>query len=153
MFKGVRDLRENEETSRAGKKWLPEEDAKLVQEITDKKTFEEIALEHKRTTGGIKSRVISQIIYMKYKDGNTDIDDLSSEYNIEKELVEKYIIKIETDNATKNSVEQNNHDNKGHTEERPKTNRKLMFEKISLLENKVLAIEAKLDYIISIISK
>ena len=44
--------------SRVGKNWLLEEDEKLV---------EEIALEHSRNIGGIKSRVISHIIYPKYK--------------------------------------------------------------------------------------
>ena len=45
------------ETSRSCNKWLPEEDTKLVQEIIDNKTFEEIALDHKRTVIAIKSRV------------------------------------------------------------------------------------------------
>lgn len=154
MFKGVRDLRNNEETSRAGNKWLPEEDDKLVQEISDKKSLEDISLEHKRTITGIKSRVISQIIYKQYKDGNKSIDDLSSEYNIEKDLVDKYINKIETNNAIKKSVAQNNSDKKEETiESKPKTNRKLLFEKITSLETKILTIEQKLDFIISIISK
>ena len=115
MFKGVKDLRKNEETSNAGNKWLSEEDDKLVKEITNKKTFEEIAFEHKRTIGGIKSRVISQILYPKYKNDNIGLDELSSEYKIEKELVEKYINKIETNNAIKKSVAQNNSDNKKET--------------------------------------
>lgn len=133
---------------------MPEEDDKLVQEISDKKSFEDIALEHKRTITGIKSRVISQIIYKQYKDGNKSIDDLSSEYNIEKDLVDKYINKIETNNAIKKSVAQNNSDNKEETiESKPKTNRKLLFEKITSLETKILTIEQKLDFIISIISK
>ena len=37
MFKGVKDLRKNEETSNAGNKWLSEEDDKLVKEITNKR--------------------------------------------------------------------------------------------------------------------
>jgi len=154
MFKGVRDLRNNEETSRAGNKWLPEEDDKLVQEISNKKSFEDIALEHKRTITGIKSRVISHILYPKYKNDNIGLDELSSEYYIEKELVEKYINKIETNHAIKKSVEQNNSDSKDESgETKPKTNRKLLFEKITTLETKMLTIEQKLDFIISIISK
>lgn len=144
----------NEETSRAGNKWLPEEDDKLVQEISNKKSFEDIALEHKRTITGIKSRVISQILYPKYKNDNIGVEELSVEYNIEKELVEKYINKIETNNAIRKSVEQNNSDSKDESlETRPKTNRKLLFEKITTLETKMLTIEHKLDFIISIISK
>jgi len=48
---------ENVNTSRSFNKWLPEEDTKLIQEIINDKTFEEIALEHKRTVLAIKSRV------------------------------------------------------------------------------------------------
>ena len=154
MVKGIRELQNNEETSRAGKKWLAEEDEKLLQEISDKKSFEEISLEHKRTITGIKFRVISHIIYPKYKNDNIGVEELSVEYNIEKELVEKYINKIETNNAIRKSVEQNNSDSKDESlETRPKTNRKLLFEKITTLETKMIVIEKKLDFIISIISK
>ena len=62
-----------EETTNAGKKWSIEEDNKLVQEFTDNKTYEEIALEHKRTPYSIQLRVISRIIFPKIKD---DIDVL-----------------------------------------------------------------------------
>ncbi len=47
----------NVNTSRSFNKWSPEEDTKLIHEIIDDKTFEEIALEHKRTVLAIKSRV------------------------------------------------------------------------------------------------
>ena len=123
-------LRKNEETSRAGSKWFPDEDEKLVKEITDKKTIEEIALEHKRTIGGIRSRIISHILYKEYKEGIKTIEDLSKEYNIERELVEKHINKIETNKAIKSC------------EEKPKLTMMLLFEKM-------LTIEQKLDNIIN----
>lgn len=50
----------NEHTSNVGTKWTIEEELKLIQEINDNKSYEKIALEHKRTILGIKSRVISQ---------------------------------------------------------------------------------------------
>jgi hypothetical protein len=84
--------------SRVGVRWFPDEDKKLLQEINEKKTFEEIALEHKRTITGIKARVISQIIYSKYKNENKDIDDLSNEFKINNEMINKYINKIERKN-------------------------------------------------------
>jgi hypothetical protein len=84
-----------EKISRVGKKWVDEEDAILIEEITNKIPLEDIALEHKRTIIGIKSRIISKIMYPKYKNDNVSMDDLSIEYNIEKELVEKYINKLE----------------------------------------------------------
>ena len=92
----ISNLISNEEKiSRVGKKWVDEEDAILIEEITNKIPLEDIALEHKRTIVGIKSRIISKIMYPKYKNDNVSMDDLSSEYNIEKELVEKYINKLE----------------------------------------------------------
>jgi hypothetical protein len=129
----------NEETSRAGSKWSPDEDDKLVKEFTNKKTFEEIALEHKRTIGGIKSRIISHILYKEHKDGYKTIDDLSQEYNIEIDLLNKYINKLEN----KNNVVIKS------CEEKPKPTMMLIFEKIELLETKILKIEQKIDSIIS----
>jgi hypothetical protein len=85
----------DEKTLRVGVKWFPDEDKKLLEEINENKTFEEIALEHKRTITGIKARIISQIIYHKYKNENKDIDNLSNEFNIDKEIINKYINKIE----------------------------------------------------------
>ena len=66
-------MRSVEETMNVGTKWTIEEDNKLVQEITDNKTYEEIALEHKRTAYSIQLRVISRIIYPKIKD-DVEID-------------------------------------------------------------------------------
>jgi len=83
----------NQDNLRVGVKWLPDEDETLLEEINDKKTFEEIALAHKRNIGGIKSRIISHIIYPKYKNENKNIDELSNEYNIDKEIINKYINK------------------------------------------------------------
>jgi len=87
-------LRDNEETANVGTKWTIEEDNKLVQELSDNKTYEEIALEHKRTITGIKSRVISNIIYPKYKD-DIDFEKISMEYNIDVNILKKYINKME----------------------------------------------------------
>jgi len=147
MFAGFSDLRKNEETLNAGNKWLPEEDEKLIQEITNKISFEDIALEHKRTITAIKSRVISHILYTQYKNENKTIDDLSVEYNIEKYLIENYINKLDTNNSIKKSVDKNKQDNKQKDNNiQLKINEKLLLDKIH-------TIEQKLDFIISIISK
>ena len=135
-------LRNNEETSRVGKKWLQEEDEELMREISDKKTYEEIALNHKRTIGGIKSRAICLILYLQYKDGTKTIEELSSEYNIENDLVIKYINKMEIKNPN----------NEKDYEIKTKVNIELLYDKIISLETKILTIEEKLDSIITIIS-
>jgi hypothetical protein len=51
-----------------GKKWTIEEDIKLAQEIAENKTYQEIAMEHKRTVNSIELRVISHIIFPKIRD-------------------------------------------------------------------------------------
>ena len=79
-----------EELSRVGKKWYIEEDKELVNEIELNKSYEEIALNHKRNIGGIKARVLSHIIYPKYKDcEEIDYDYLATTYKIDKDLIEK----------------------------------------------------------------
>jgi hypothetical protein len=114
----------NEETNCTYTKWKPEEDAKLIQEIAEKKTYEYIALEHKRTLIAIKCRTVSHIIYTEYKNGNRDIDNLSNKYNIEREMIDCYIEK----------------NNKYDTI-------------LSLLESNIISIEKKLDSVMKIIQK
>lgn len=48
---------ENIDTSRSCVKWSPEEEAKLVESVINQKTFEEIALDHKRTIVSVKARL------------------------------------------------------------------------------------------------
>ena len=49
--------RENIDTSRTCIKWSLEEEAKLVESVINQKTFEEIALEHKRTIIAVKAKL------------------------------------------------------------------------------------------------
>ena len=93
MYSYIYTLKNNELTSCSYNKWTLKEDLQLIKEIDEKKTYKEIALIHKRTHGAIRSRVISSIIYFRYNQGDTNIDDLSREYNIEKIAIEKYIEK------------------------------------------------------------
>jgi len=89
-------LKDKEETSRSGTKWLLEEDTKLIEEISKNISYDEIALEHKRTITAIKARVISHIIYPIFKEGTKTIDEISIEYKINKETINKYINKLDT---------------------------------------------------------
>jgi len=151
MFKGMDNLLNKEETSRVGKKWLLEEDEELMKELIDKKSYEEIALNHKRTIGGIKSRVICNILYLHYKDKSKTIEELSLEYNIENDLVLKYINKMEIKDSDKN--DNLKHINKIEVKDsglKTKINIQILYEKIISLENKMLSIEKKIDTIISL---
>jgi hypothetical protein len=152
MFKEMVSMRNNEETSRVGKKWLQEEDEELMRELSDKKTFEEIALNHKRTIGGIKSRVISNILYLQYKNKSKTIEELSSEYNIEIDLVIKYINKLEIRDSQQTNALQYIDKIQDKKSNVSNVNIELLYDKIKSLETKILAIEGKLDSIIYLIT-
>ena len=156
MFKGMDNLRKNEETSRVGKKWTVEEDEELMKELNDKKSYEEIALNHKRTIGGIKSRVICNILYLHYKDKSKTIEELSLEYNIEIDLVLKYINKMDNKMEIKDSNEStilkyiDKKEIKKDSEIKTKVNIEILYDKIISLENRMFSIEKKLDAIIGL---
>jgi hypothetical protein len=98
--------KENNSISNAGKKWTNKEDEQLLEEINNNKSYDEIALNHKRSKYAIILRVISQIIYPKYYDNENDNDDnndnkdditneiISKEYNIDIELLKRNINNI-----------------------------------------------------------
>jgi hypothetical protein len=137
-------MRSVEETMNVGKKWTIEEDNKLVQEITENKTYEEIALEHKRTAYSIQLRVISRIIYPKIKDDvEIDMEKVALEYNIRtKELlynINKLKMKAteNRDNPSKKSIQKLKHD-------KEPTNKQI-FEYLKQLDNKINEINSKLD--------
>ena len=124
----------NDEIVNVGKKWLQEEDDLLVKEIEENKTFEEIALNHKRNIRGIEARVITNIIYPKYKN-ETDInyEELSKEYNIDSLIIKRYITK------------------KQNVITETKTNKELDY--LINLDKKLDEINEKLDKLIVIFNK
>jgi len=127
---------EHENKSRIGCKWIINEDEQLIQEVKDKKSYEEIALNHKRTLNGIILRIIDKIIYNEYKNENKTIDELSLIYNIDKETLQSGINKFEINNSIKKNREDiNNNEN---------------F--IKKIEKKLEDIDKKLDTILFIIS-
>jgi hypothetical protein len=137
-------MRSVEETMNVGKKWTIEEDNKLVQEITENKTYEEISLEHKRTANSIQLRVISRIIYPKIKnDVETDMEKVALEYNIGAEKLLYNINKLKmkaTENKDKPSKKPIQ---KSKRDEEP-TNKQI-FEYLKQLDNKINEINSKLD--------
>jgi hypothetical protein len=81
---------ENDNLSNVGKKWSNNEDKLLIEEVNNKQSYDDIALNHKRTKLAIVLRVISHIIYPKYFNNNDNkIDNISKEYNLDIELLKK----------------------------------------------------------------
>ena len=164
---------EEEIVSRIGKKWLLVEDEELKKEVEDKKSYEEIALNHRRTINGIILRVIDKIIYNEYKNDNKLLEELSINYNIDKYLLEKQITKIDINNSIKKNSENNNskwsneevEDKKSYDEisvnhkrtinsikDRIKKNYYENINSIEKIEKKLEDIEKKLDLILFTIS-
>jgi hypothetical protein len=140
----MQELRSKEETLNAGTKWTIEEDNKLVQEIADNKTYEEIALEHKRTVYSIQLRVISRIIYPKIKDDlDVDMEKIALEYNIiAKELLYN-INKLKMKAAENWDKPVQKPSIKPKHDDKP-TNKQI-FEYLKQLDNKINEINSKLD--------
>ena len=137
-------MRSVEETLNTGIRWTTEEDNKLVQEITENKTYEEIALEHKRTANSIQLRVICHIIYSKIKDNvEIDMEKVALEYNIGTKKLLYNINKLKMkatenkDKPSKKPIQKSKHD------EEP-TNTQI-FEYLKQLDNKINEINSKLD--------
>lgn len=72
LGEAVRRLREHPDTEAVGSKWTPEEDARLVDALRENtRTIDDIARDHKRTPGGISSRMRHIAIEMIESQGKT----------------------------------------------------------------------------------
>ena len=119
-----------------GKKWTAEEDIKLAQEIAENKTYQEIAMEHKRTVYSILLRVISRIIFPKIKDDvDVDMEQVALEYNITSKEITYYINKLKMKGEPKQPSSQ---------KEYTPTNKELL-DYLRKLDSKMDEINSKLD--------
>lgn len=67
----IKQLKEQPETASVGKIWTPEEETRLIDSLGQGKDIDEIAKEHKRTVGGIKSRMKKIAVRMIENDGKS----------------------------------------------------------------------------------
>ena len=72
-----------------GKPWLDNETRKLLQNIKNKKSIDEIAAEHGRTTGGITSRL--RQLASDYNNEGRSIEDIQKFTGLTKEVIEHAI--------------------------------------------------------------
>lgn len=99
-------LREMPETMNAGLKWTEEEDKQLMEEVSDGYNIDVIANNHKRTTVGIKTRIMRNAINM-LKENNMTIEEVSELVNIPINELYNYKKKLEN-KETKNKETKNN---------------------------------------------
>jgi hypothetical protein len=78
------ELQKNEATSRAGKGWEEDEEDKLISMRSDKSTYDEIALELKRTPRSIQTRLylhICKLVEVENEDESALINKYDIDYN------------------------------------------------------------------------
>lgn len=80
-------MKEQPETAAVGNRWTPEEEAQLVDSLGNGKDIEDIAKEHKRTLGGIKSRMRHIAVRMIESDGKS-IEQVCVMFNMTPEDIE-----------------------------------------------------------------
>jgi len=126
MYQNIQKLRENPETSNAGKKWTEEEVNELLYEIKTK-SFSEVATIHKRTEGSIKSKLLAIALSLINKkmliDEISNIVKLSSESIVE--YANKHTVKCQSTNATSQMTSFDGTDKKTKTNSEDKNMNKL----------------------------
>lgn len=123
---------ENAHTNK-GKKWTQEEVEQLKRLVNEKKTYEEIALEHKRTNMAIKARIVADIIYPFIKSGEMTIDEAAMIYNIDKYHIERYVNQKESPKNNDTLVKFSNKD---------------IMDKLDMIEKKIESIFTIMDNLI-----
>lgn len=103
--------RQNIETSRAGLTWDREEESNLLDMVSKKIGFPEIALKFQRTEGSIKSRLF--MIVCNIIDSGTDTEEnVLSKYFITKEELDEFRLKKQKRDENVNQRQQNKNSKK-----------------------------------------
>ncbi|WP_396189477.1 hypothetical protein [Flavobacterium sp.] len=98
-----------------------------------------------------KLRMIPEVIYPEYKKGTKSIYELADYYQIEVYLIKEYIKKVEKSDINKDTkIQQDQKDKQEHEHQH---NERITELKLTSLENKMMILEEKLDYIISLMKK
>jgi len=94
----INNLKEQPETARVGVKWTEEENNQLMMKVMeDNMDLEDIAKEHKRTVGAVKSRIMMNALRMM-NDKNITLQDVAKLVHIPENDIENYKQKQEIKN-------------------------------------------------------
>ena len=83
----IQKLKDQPETSAVGSKWTEDEEKLLIKSISEDKLIDDIAKEHKRTSGGIRSRLRVIAVRMIETEGKT-IEEVSTILRMTPEEIE-----------------------------------------------------------------
>jgi hypothetical protein len=103
LYHKIQKLKDNPDTARSGSYWSPEEDAKLAESVMEDRPLAAIALDHKRSTGGIEIR-LRTLAYNDYKNYNglMTIEDAAKKYKISESELTVFVKDRERYMETKN---------------------------------------------------
>jgi len=112
MYNNFIKFQSNDETSNCGKRWNNEDHLKLIKYVEKNKSYDDIAIEFKRTIGSIRSRVLNNIIFPEYNEENCQ--ELAKKYGyddlgyLKKCLENKKIICEESLKSKEDKVQKTN---------------------------------------------
>jgi predicted site-specific integrase-resolvase len=87
MYQSMQKMREIPETASVGNMWTVKEEQQLIESLSGDKSIDDIAKEHKRTPGGIKSRINFMAVNMLEKKEKS-IDDVCAIFRLAKHELE-----------------------------------------------------------------
>jgi hypothetical protein len=93
----------NEKPLRAGQKWTPEENERLMQRVMKGRTIEDVAKKHHRTTNAIRLRMLDNAMQM-VQNGCT-MDDVCCRLFLVKDELEIHISRRTSDDKLKQNIE------------------------------------------------
>lgn len=101
IFKSLKNNNPDKYPSSLGEKWTPEEEEQLLIELSKNINFEEIANNHNRTVGGIKSRI--KYIALNMLVNNVPIEEIIVKTKLDEEIIKQLEVKKDYKKETKNS--------------------------------------------------
>lgn len=93
MYDYIKNLQQNPKTSSVGSKWTQEEEQKMLDSINKGMSFENIALEHKRTINGILCKINE--ISVRFLEEGFPIEEVALKVNLSPDKIEIAKAKIE----------------------------------------------------------
>jgi superfamily I DNA/RNA helicase len=87
----IRRLKEHPDTSAVGNRWSSEEEAQLLESVMNRKDIHLIAKEHKRTLGGIRSRI--EVIALRMLAEGKSIEEVCQKLSITPTQIENAQLK------------------------------------------------------------